>query len=60
MGRGWAIIWRDYGFDHDDLWTVEIAATKQFWTFRNRDVRAVRNYTFGIGVKEAESGTHAP
>jgi len=52
MGRGWAIIWQDYGFDHDNLWTVEIAATRQFWTFRNRDVRGVKNCTFGVGMKQ--------
>ena len=25
-GKGWAIFLRDYGFDHDDLWTVIISA----------------------------------
>ena len=47
-GRGWAIIWRDYGFDHDDLWTVLISATKELWTFTNREVRGVDNVTFGV------------
>lgn len=51
LGRGWAIFLRDYGYDHDDLWTVLISATRQFWTFRNQDIRAVKNYTFGVGVK---------
>ena len=49
-GRGYAIIWRDYGYDHDDLWTCVIASTKQFWTYRNKDIRAVDNVTFGVGV----------
>ena len=48
-GRGYAIIWRDYGYDHDDLWTCVIAETKQFWTYRNKDIRAVDNVTFGVG-----------
>jgi len=51
-GRGWAIIWRDYGFDHDDLWTCIIAATKEIWTFRNQEVRSVSNVTFGVGQHE--------
>lgn len=51
MGRGWAIIFRDYGYDHDDLWYVIISATRQGWTFRNRDIRFLRNYTFGVGAK---------
>ena len=57
MGRGWAIIWRDYGYDHDDLWTVAISATKQPWTFRNRDIRFLRNYTFGVGAKDKVEAT---
>lgn len=46
-GRGWAIIFRDYGHDIDDLWTVVINDTGEIWTFRNPEVRAVANVTFG-------------
>ena len=46
-GRGWAILFRDYGFDYDDLWTVVINATCEIWTFRNHEVRATKNVTFG-------------
>jgi hypothetical protein len=35
-GRGWAILFRDYGFDYDDLWTVVINDTREIWTFRNQ------------------------
>jgi hypothetical protein len=52
-GKGWAVIWRDYGFDHDDLWTVLISETKEFWTFRNNEVRGADNVTFGIGAVNA-------
>ena len=58
LGRGWAIIWRDYGYDHEDLWTCLICKTMQFWTFRNRDIRGVKNYTFGVGVKAREEDAH--
>ena len=46
-GRGWAILFRDYGFDYDDLWTVVINATCEIWTFRNHEVMATKNVTFG-------------
>ena len=50
-GKGWAIIWRDReAADHDDLWErALLAETKQFWTYRNKDIRAVDNVTFGVG-----------
>src|ERR1700722_16738228 len=50
-GRGWAILFRDYGFDHDDLWTVLISETKEYWTFCNPEIRGVDNATFGVGCK---------
>ena len=55
LGRGWAVFIRDYGYDHDDLWTVLISSTMQFWTFRNKYVRGVKNYTFGVGVKNGKT-----
>lgn len=57
MGRGWAVFIRDYGFHYDDLWTVLISSTMQFWTFRNKHIRGVKNYTFGVGVKETHVET---
>lgn len=50
-GRGLAILFRDYGHDHDDLWTVVLNDTGEFWTFRNADVRATTNFTFGRFLK---------
>ena len=50
QGRGWAMFLRDYGWDHDDLWTCLMADTKEFWTFRNKDIRGVDNVTFGVGI----------
>lgn len=46
-GSGMAILVRDYGIDHDDLWTVIIDATGEVWTFRNSQVRGVENATLG-------------
>jgi hypothetical protein len=48
-GRAWAILFRDLGHSHDDLWTCVIAETREIWTFPNSQVRAATNYTFGIG-----------
>jgi hypothetical protein len=49
-GRGWAIILRDYGWDHEDLWTCIIAETRELWTFKNSQVTATSNFTFDVGV----------
>lgn len=45
-GRGLAILFRDYGHDLDDLWTVAINDTNELWTFSNREVRVTDNITF--------------
>lgn len=45
-GHGYAYFVTDSGFDHDLLWTVFLD-TGEIWSFRNREVRAVENYTFG-------------
>lgn len=52
-GPGEALIWRDYGPDHDDWWTVLITATNEIWTFRNSEVRGVENVTAGRPPKTA-------
>jgi hypothetical protein len=52
-GRGWAIVLRDYGYDYDDLWTCLISETKEFWTFRNKEIKGVDNLTFGVGVEKS-------
>jgi hypothetical protein len=45
-GRGLAILFRDYGHDTDDMWTV-VLGDGAFWTFSNRDVHATANVTWG-------------
>jgi len=46
-GAGLAVLVRDYGVDHDDLWTVILNETGEVWTFRNSEVRGVENATLG-------------
>lgn len=46
-GRGLAVLFRDYGHDTDDQWTIVLNETREFWTFRNPQVRAVSNLTWG-------------
>lgn len=45
-GHGYAYFVDDPGFDHDLIWTVFLD-TGEIWSFRNREVRAVENYTQG-------------
>lgn len=45
-GRGLAIIFRDYGHDTQDQWTV-VLDNGQVWTFLNAEVRATPNVTWG-------------
>lgn len=46
-GRGEAILVIDYSIEHSLFWTVLLNDTLECWTFPNRDVRAVPNYTIG-------------
>lgn len=39
--------WRDYGVDFDLQWICFIEETGECWTFRNQDIRAVKNITMG-------------
>lgn len=55
-GPGLAYFLRDYSADHDDFWTVAIDATGEFWTFSNRDVRAVKNFTMGRRLGAIDTG----
>lgn len=45
-GPGEAIIFRDPGPDHDDLWTV-LLRNNEVWTFKNSEIRGVENLTDG-------------
>jgi hypothetical protein len=48
-GPGLAHVLIDYGIEHDLLWVVFIDHTGECWTVRNREVRAVENWTAGRG-----------
>lgn len=44
-GHGYAYFVADYGIDQDLVWTV-FQDNGEIWSWRNRDVRAVKNITF--------------
>jgi hypothetical protein len=46
-GPGFAYFLIDYGMDHDLLWVCFIDATRECWTFRNGEIRAVVNISVG-------------
>lgn len=46
-GNGLAWLVLDYGAEHHLLWTVAIDATGEIWTFKNPDVRALKNISMG-------------
>lgn len=46
-GAGLAHLVIDYGVEHDLCWVVFIDSTSECWTFRNQEVRAQNNITFG-------------
>lgn len=48
-GKGYAVVLLDYGMDHDLCWVVFLDAAGECWTFRNPEVRAQTNLTFGRG-----------
>jgi hypothetical protein len=49
-GKGRAVFVSEGGEDSDMTWVVFINETGECWTFRNRDVLAVRNITYGTRV----------
>lgn len=46
-GDGLAILVIDYGVDYSLLFVVIIDATGEVWTFRNEQVRGIKNITHG-------------
>lgn len=46
-GEGLALALIDYGIDFDLMWIVAINKTGEIWTFKNPEVRAVKNITIG-------------
>lgn len=45
-GRGFAHVLIDYGVEHDLVWVV-FQDSGECWSWRNQDVRAQPNLTFG-------------
>jgi hypothetical protein len=37
----------DYGIEHDLQWVCFIDATGECWTYRNKEIRAQKNITWG-------------
>lgn len=48
-GKGFAVVLLDYGMDHDLCWVVFLDENGECWTFRNPQIRAQSNFTFGRG-----------
>ncbi|NBU69896.1 MAG: hypothetical protein EBS53_00355 [Bacteroidetes bacterium] len=46
-GKGYAHILLDYGMEHDLCWVVFLDDTGECWTYRNSEIRAQKNVTFG-------------
>ena len=46
-GNGLAYFLTDYGIDYNNIWTVAIDKTGEWWGFDNTQVRAVKNITMG-------------
>jgi hypothetical protein len=51
-GKGLAHLVIDYGVESDLCWTVFIDSTGEVWTFRNQEVRAQKNITFGRTLED--------
>ena len=45
-GKALAHVLTDYGIEHDLMWTC-FEADGECWTWRNQDIRAQTNVTFG-------------
>jgi hypothetical protein len=54
-GRGLAVLFRDYGHDSQDQWTV-VLGDGSFWTFPNPQVRATANVSWGRSGRHIERG----
>lgn len=46
-GEALAHVLIDYGIEHDLNWVCFIDETSECWTFRNKDIRACNNITYG-------------
>lgn len=46
-GKGLAQVLIDYGAEHDLIWVVFQNNNRECWCWRNQDIRAENNVTFG-------------
>lgn len=53
-GSGRAVVLIDRSEDHDLEWVCFMDATGECWTFSNRDVRQVENFTMKRGTPAAK------
>lgn len=54
-GKAMAHVLIDYGLEHDLLWVCFQESDRQIWTYRNQDVRADSNVTFGRKLASVET-----
>lgn len=57
-GDGLAHAMIDYGIEHDLCWVVFLDESAEVWTFKNQDVRALKNMTHGRIPEENPCGCH--
>ena len=46
-GKGLAHMVINYGIEHELCWVVFIDETGECWTYRNSEIRAQKNLTYG-------------
>jgi hypothetical protein len=51
-GPAMAVILLDYGPDYDLMWVTFIDDTGECWTWKNSDIRGIKNVTLGRRTKE--------
>ena len=59
-GLGLAHVLIDYGPEHDLVWVVFLDGTGQCWSYRNPEVRAIKNLTMGRPHPEQPDPTPLP
>jgi hypothetical protein len=51
-GDGEAILVLDYGVEHDLIFVVLLDSNGECWSFRNSEVRGIKNITIGRKLNE--------
>jgi hypothetical protein len=46
-GKGIAHFLIDYGIEYDLMWVIAIDETGEIWTFKNPEIRFLKNITLG-------------